>query len=179
MILKFSIKKIYLIASVFFLLMATTSIIDMIYDSSEDFSHAHLYFELFTFLFSLLGASFFVISMIRSQQENKELSLAFHKVHRENSEFKKKIGHFAKGLSEAIDIEFNKWGLTPMEKQVGMLILKGLATKKISEVLEISDKTVRHHCSAIYKKSGLGGRTELSAYFLEDLLVVAPIHTKD
>jgi hypothetical protein len=31
--------------------------------------------------------------------------------------------------------------------------------------------TVRQHAVAVYRKSGLAGRAELSAFFLEDLLL--------
>jgi hypothetical protein len=35
-----------------------------------------------------------------------------------------------------------------------------------------SEKTVRQQASAIYQKSNLSSRSELSAFFLEDLLVI-------
>jgi len=37
--------------------------------------------------------------------------------------------------------------------------------------LERSERTVRQHAVAVYRKSGLAGRAELSAFFLEDLLL--------
>jgi len=33
------------------------------------------------------------------------------------------------------------------------------------------ERTVRQHAVAVYRKSGLSGRAELSAFFLEDLLL--------
>ena len=35
---------------------------------------------------------------------------------------------------------------------------------------ETRERTVREQARAVYRKAGLGGRSELSAFFLEDLL---------
>jgi hypothetical protein len=40
-----------------------------------------------------------------------------------------------------------------------------------------SEKTARVQSSAVYAKSGLSGRSELSAFFLEDLLPPGSIST--
>jgi len=49
--------------------------------------------------------------------------------------------------------------------------LKGLSLKEIAEIRKTSEKTARAQCTPIYEKSGLSGRSELAAFFLEDLLV--------
>jgi len=36
------------------------------------------------------------------------------------------------------------------------------------------DEVLRQHAVAVYQKSGLRGRAELAAFFLEDLAVPAP-----
>lgn len=77
------------------------------------------------------------------------------------------------GLGEAIDTQFTRWGLTDAEREVALLLLKGLSTKEIAAVRGGSERTVREHARAIYSKAGLTGRAALSAFFLEDLL--API----
>ena len=51
------------------------------------------------------------------------------------------------------------------------MLLKGLEHKQIAAIQGKSERTVRQHAIAVYKKSGLGGRAELSAFFLEDLLL--------
>lgn len=77
------------------------------------------------------------------------------------------------GLGEAIDAQFTRWSLTDAEREVALLLLKGLSTKEIAAVRAGSERTVREHARAIYAKAGLTGRAALSAFFLEDLL--API----
>lgn len=75
------------------------------------------------------------------------------------------------GLGVAIEAQFERWGLTPAEKEVALLLLKGLGHKEAAAVLERSERTVRQHAIAVYRKSGLAGRAELAAFFLEDLLL--------
>ncbi|MCB1716557.1 MAG: response regulator transcription factor [Candidatus Competibacteraceae bacterium] len=76
-----------------------------------------------------------------------------------------------KGLSNAIDEQFERWQLTAAEREVALLILKGLSHKEIAVVRDTSERTVRQQARAVYSKSKLSGRAALSAFFLEDLLL--------
>ena len=76
-------------------------------------------------------------------------------------------------MGEAIDHQFTRWSLSPAEREVGLLLLKGLSHKEIAEIRSTSETTIRQQALAIYRKSGLHSRTELSAFFLEDLLLPA------
>lgn len=74
------------------------------------------------------------------------------------------------GLSRSIGLQLDQWQLSAAEKEVAFLLLKGLSLKEIAAARRTSEKTARVQSSAIYMKSGLAGRSELSAFFLEDLL---------
>jgi DNA-binding CsgD family transcriptional regulator len=74
------------------------------------------------------------------------------------------------GLSAAIDRQLGAWALSPAEKEIALLLLKGLSHKEIAELRNVSEATVRQQSRALYKKAGLGGRADLAAFFLEDLL---------
>lgn len=76
-----------------------------------------------------------------------------------------------RGLGEAIDVQLRDWGLTPAERETALLLLKGFGHKEIAALQHKSERTVRQHAVAVYRKSGLSGRAELSAFFLEDLLL--------
>lgn len=76
-----------------------------------------------------------------------------------------------KGLGDAIDAQFDRWGLTPAEREVALLMLKGLSHKEIASARDSSERTVRQQARAIYSKANLTGRAALSAFFLEDLLL--------
>jgi DNA-binding CsgD family transcriptional regulator len=77
------------------------------------------------------------------------------------------------GLGEAIETQFSRWNLTEAEREVALLLLKGLSHQEVATVRAVSERTVREQARSIYSKAGLTGRTALSAFFLEDLL--API----
>jgi len=81
------------------------------------------------------------------------------------------------GLSGAIDQQLDAWQLTPAEKEVALLLLKGRSFKEIAPVRNASERTVRQQALSVYAKSGLAGRAELAAFFLEDLLAPAPPST--
>ena len=75
------------------------------------------------------------------------------------------------GLGAAIDRQFARWELTPAEREVALLLLKGLSLKEVADVRGTSERTAREQARAGYRKAGLSGRSELSAFFLEDLLL--------
>ncbi len=77
------------------------------------------------------------------------------------------------GLGQAIETQFSRWNLTEAEREVALLLLKGLSHKEVATVRAVSERTVREQSRSIYAKAGLTGRAALSAFFLEDLL--API----
>ncbi len=54
---------------------------------------------------------------------------------------------------------FNK--LTPKEREVTRLVVKGLANKEIANVEEITDRTIKSHLTNIFHKCGVSSRTEL------------------
>jgi DNA-binding NarL/FixJ family response regulator len=81
-----------------------------------------------------------------------------------------------RGLSEALDEEFRGWSLTPAEMDIGRLLLKGLTHKQIADLRHTSEQTVRQQAQAIYQKSGLKGKAEFSAYFLDALFTEQAPH---
>ena len=75
-----------------------------------------------------------------------------------------------RGVSESIERQFDDWHVTAAEREVGMLLLKGLSHKEIGQMRETGEATVRQQAFSLYRKAKVTGRAELSAYFLEDLL---------
>jgi DNA-binding NarL/FixJ family response regulator len=51
------------------------------------------------------------------------------------------------------------------------MLLKGYEHKQIAGLTGRGERTVRQHAGAVYEKAGIGGRAELAAYFLNDLLL--------
>jgi DNA-binding NarL/FixJ family response regulator len=75
------------------------------------------------------------------------------------------------GLAKAIDDQFRAWTLTEAESEVALLLLKGLSLKEVAGLRNVSERTVRQQAQAVYRKAGLSGRADLSAFFLEDLML--------
>lgn len=74
------------------------------------------------------------------------------------------------GMNAQIEREFAHWELTPAERSVAHLMLKGLRLKEIADARKTSERTVRQQAQSIYGKAGLEGRSDLAAYFLEAVL---------
>ena len=74
------------------------------------------------------------------------------------------LGGFALGLPF-----FEAWSLTPAEADIAGLLLKGASLREIAALRRTSEATIRQQAQSVYRKSGLGGRRELAAYFLEAL----------
>lgn len=107
--------------------------------------------------------------LLKRELENQKTLTEKHR--EEAALWRSQAKKHVEGLSLSIDAQLEKWGLTNSEKEIAFLLLKGLSTKEIAELRSTSEKTVRGQATSIYSKSSLSGRSELSAYFLEDLLV--------
>ena len=77
------------------------------------------------------------------------------------------------GLGIAIERQFEAWGLTPAEREIGLLMLKGFSHKEIGAFRATTEATARQQAKSIYQKAGVESRTAFCAFFLEDLLPAA------
>ena len=74
--------------------------------------------------------------------------------------------------SSSVERAMNQFGdefLTPRERDVIHLILRGHNTESISNQLGISPNTIKRHRSRGYRKFGVGSHGELFSLFLESL----------
>ena len=51
-------------------------------------------------------------------------------------------------------------GLSDRERSIAQLMLKGFANKEIAKVLNITEKTVKHHVVSVFRKSRVCTRGE-------------------
>ena len=73
-------------------------------------------------------------------------------------------------LGDVITRQFQDWALTPAERDVGFLALKGLDVAEIADLRNAAQGTVRAQLTRIYSKAGVSGRAQFAAFFVEDLL---------
>jgi len=75
---------------------------------------------------------------------------------------------------QSFEHQFGQWQLSPAERDVALLLLRGLSYQQIASSRNAAEGTVRQQALSVYRKAGLSGRSELAAFFLEDLLVSPP-----
>jgi DNA-binding CsgD family transcriptional regulator len=71
---------------------------------------------------------------------------------------------------DLLDESFERWQLTPSERDVALLAIKGLPIQDIADLRATRAGTVKAQCAAIYRKAGVGSRAELLSHFVEDLM---------
>ncbi len=54
--------------------------------------------------------------------------------------------------------------LTPLEKDIVILVAQGYDNREIAQKLALSDQTIRNYIHAIYEKLGLHNRAQLTDY---------------
>jgi DNA-binding CsgD family transcriptional regulator len=164
-------RRLVVPAAVLFLVIAILIGVDVAGDYRSGTRVLHLAIELFVMALALAGVAVLWRLMQAARHRAEFLKADLDAARAEAKRFSDEAKDALRGLGEAIDRQFQRWGLTAAEREVGLLLLKGLTHREIGELRSTSEATVRQQALAIYRKAGLRGRTELSAFFLEDLLL--------
>lgn len=161
-----------------FAAIALLAALDIASDFREGTTLGHVLAEGGVFLLGLLGAVFMsqrLMRMVHSEraarQEALDLAARLQASEAEAARWREEARELLQGLGAALDRQFQRWALSPAEKEVALLLLKGLSHKEIADVRSITEATARQQARAVYKKAGLSGRNDLAAFFLEDLLL--------
>jgi len=142
-----------MIPGVLALATAAFAAIDLLSDRGSGASGSHVVLEIALFLAAAF-AGWTLIGRARAEARRSQ----------------KEKESVVRGVSESIERQFDAWGVTPAEREVGMLLLKGLSHKEIAQMRDTGEATVRQQAFSLYRKAQVAGRAELSAHFLEDLL---------
>jgi len=151
--------------------VAGLTLADALGDWTVGGSSTHIGVELAVAVVAVSGLGWLWARHFRLRRRVSEIRHSLDRAHAEAALWRERHGRLLQGLSQAIDQQLDAWALTPAEKDVAFLLLKGLSFKEIATVRGASERTVRQQALAVYAKSGLAGRAELAAFFLEDLLV--------
>lgn len=73
-------------------------------------------------------------------------------------------------LAEVIDAFFDEWKLTAAERDVAVMMLKGVDNDTIARVRKTASGTVRAQATRIYSKSATDGRAQFISLFMEELM---------
>jgi DNA-binding CsgD family transcriptional regulator len=69
---------------------------------------------------------------------------------------------------ELASVIVRAYALSPRERQVAELVLRGMSTKEIGQLLELSTHTVADYLKTLFEKVGVHSRGELAARFFFD-----------
>ncbi len=151
--------------------IAMASGVDLLLDRPETIWSFHVLFELAVLGFSLGLLAQAGLRAARAQRALRASERAVAERSAERDAWRARAESLLRGLGAEIDGQLGRWGLTPAERETALLLLKGYGHKEIAGLLGKSERTVRQQAASAYRKSGLSGRAELSAFFLEDLLL--------
>lgn len=161
-----------------FLGVAGFAAMDIAADLHDGATIRHVVAEGGILLVAMAGSIFMGYRLMRTlrqaraaQEEAVDLAAQLEATRAEAGRWRSEVRDLMAGLSAAIDDQFDRWCLTPAEKEVALLLLKGLSHKDIAEVRSVTEATARQQARAVYKKGGLSGRHDLAAFFLEDLML--------
>ena len=113
-----------------------------------------------------------VLRLSRLVERTNDLETAVERAADEGHAWRMQSRRFLDGLSRAIEAQFTVWNLSPAEADVAGLLLKGASLREIAGLRRTSEATIRQQAQNVYRKSGLSTRSELAAYFLEDLFAL-------
>ncbi len=162
-----------------FALIAVLMAVDTVIDYRQNGSMAAQTFEIIVFGAALAGIAVHGWQLASARSQSERLGRELSETRADAQRWSREAQDVLKGLGAAIDRQFDKWGLSPAERDVALLQLKGLRHKEIADLRKTSERTVRQQALSIYRKAGLSGRTDLAAFFLEDLLLPSVRHTPD
>lgn len=158
-----------------FLLVA----VDLVQDLNDGVAGWHLSVEVVLGVLSATGLWLLRSGHLTLHGKLSRSNAEIERLREESDVWKQRSKSLLEGLSESIDHQLSRWKLTAAEKEVAFLLLKGLSIKDIAGARDTTEKTARAQSASIYSKSGLAGRSELSAFFLEDLFLPNEVLPKE
>lgn len=144
---------------------------DLIMDHPKTWLSFHVMFETTMVAGALVMATTLWLGWWRSAHSAAALRASLETQRAERDAWQASAKAALEGLGQAIDAQFRAWHLTPTEREVALMLLKGHGHKQIAALTSRSERTVRQHAGVVYEKAGLAGRAELAAYFLNDLML--------
>ena len=148
--------------------------VDLALDAPEDWASFHVLYEVALIIGALGLVAWLWRGWWRAEVSAESLRRTLAERQVERDAWRTRAERALEGLGRAVDEQFGAWQLTPAEREVALFLVKGHGHKQIAAATGRSERTVRQHAVAVYQKSGLQGRAELAAFFLEDLVVPAP-----
>ena len=158
------------LAGVFVLIMIAAAV-DLVMDRPTTLWSVHALAEVTLLVVSLGAAAWLALGWYRALRAVRALEAAVEARGAERDAWRERASHALQSMAEAMNGQFDAWELTAAERETALMLLKGLSHKRIGKLTDRSERTVRQHAVAVYRKSGCAGRSELAAFFLEGILL--------
>lgn len=158
------------------LLILVGGVVDLWLDQPQHWLTFHVIFELMMIAGALLFMTATWLGWWRARQEATQLRVSLEERKTERDAWKASAEKSLAAFAAAIDAQFDEWQLTPAEREIALLLLKGYSHKHAAAQTGRSERTVRQHATAVYHKAGLNSRAELAAFFLDALQLPAAGH---
>ena len=71
---------------------------------------------------------------------------------------------------DLLEEHFDDWRLTPAERDVALMAIKGFSIAEIAELRQTRTGTVKAQCASVYAKAGVSGRPQLLSLFIDQLM---------
>ncbi|MDP2959472.1 MAG: LuxR C-terminal-related transcriptional regulator [Longimicrobiales bacterium] len=165
--------RLHLALAGLFILIMVAAAADLAMDRPATLWSVHVLAEATLVLVSLGAAAWLAWGWYEALRDVRALEAAVVAGQAERDAWKARAGQALQGLAEAMDSQFDAWELTAAERETALMLLKGFSHKRIGKLTDRSERTVRQHAVAVYRKSGCAGRSELAAFFLEGVLLPA------
>jgi len=172
-----SVPRLQILLAAFFLIVTTGAALDLLMDRPRTLLSVHVLFELVLLVTSLGAAAYLGWGWYGAMKEVRSLRTAEDQRRSASDAWRARAEQALEGLGEALAIQFDAWELTPAERETALMVLKGYSHKRVGRLTGRSERTVRQHAVAVYRKAGVASRSELSAFFLEGLFL--PLRVPD
>jgi DNA-binding CsgD family transcriptional regulator len=163
--------RLQLVIGLVFLLVVVGGITDLYLDAPDRLLSVHVVLEATLVVVSLGLGLYLLRGWHRATRSLRVTRRELEARSEDRDRWRSRAEKMLRGLGREMDRQFDAWELTPSEKEVALLLVKGHPHKRIATLTDRSVRTVRQHATAVYAKAGLSGRHELAAFFLEELML--------
>jgi len=164
-------REIPVVFAAILLLVVVGGVIDLALDRPATLASPHVLFELMLISISVAAAAYLAHGWYQTQRDLSAIQDEAERQQRQRDAWRERAAAILGGLGTEVATQFDAWSLTPTERRIALLLLKGYSHKRMARTTGTSERTVRQHSVAVYRKAGLAGRAELAGFFLDPLML--------
>ncbi len=152
--------------------------LSILMDIYEEYSHwdmvesfiFHFSFELITLILTIVIFVLLLSVHLVEKAEMQAIKKHHYEVETTLEVLRGRIKETRNDYLNMVKSQFKAWEFTPMEQELGLLLLKGYSFDEIAQARNITDKTARKQAVKVYQKANVKNRNEFSAWFFEELI---------